>query len=308
MDMNNINDADPFAGILDEISTPASAVALKAGGGYSATINRSNPSCLIFVVDQSSSMDESFSGAKMKGEAVADTVNKAIYSLVTRCTSADGCRAYFDIGVIGYGGDAATNALAGPLGTVQLQSITEFERHPLRVEDRTLKISDGAGGIVETKTKVPVWLEPRMSGGTPMCAAMRKVRDLVADWCNNHPKSYPPTIIHITDGQSTDGNPEGLANEIRELCTNDGNALIFNLHIDSGGASPIMFPTEVASVPDKHGRMLFRMSSVIPERLRPIAQERGYGVELGSRFFGFNGDLVSLVQFIQIGSVAAQMR
>ena len=26
-----------------------------------------------------------------------------------------------------------------------------------------------------------------------------------AEWCDAHPNSYPPTILHVTDGQSTDG-------------------------------------------------------------------------------------------------------
>ena len=75
-------------------------------------------------------------------------------------------------------------------------------------------MDDGAGGVLELKTKFPVWFDPTSSGGTPMAAAMRTAAEAVADWCDAHPSSYPPTVIHVTDGASTDGDPSAVADAL----------------------------------------------------------------------------------------------
>lgn len=71
---------------------------------YSAEISRDNPTCILFIIDQSGSMSDVMPSGRSKADFVADVLNKTIYTLVTNCTKADGVRSYFDIGVIGYGG------------------------------------------------------------------------------------------------------------------------------------------------------------------------------------------------------------
>ena len=71
---------------------------------YSTEINRNNPTCFLFVIDQSGSMDEEMDGGAIKSHFVADVLNKTLAETIVRCTKADGIRDYFDIGVIGYGG------------------------------------------------------------------------------------------------------------------------------------------------------------------------------------------------------------
>jgi hypothetical protein len=311
--MTTSNHIDPFAALRSApvaVAVPGSPASdgPSSGGAYAAPVNRQRPACILFVCDQSASMDESFQNGRMKAQSLADTVNAAIFNLVSSCTMSDGCRHYFDVGVIGYGGNEAGNALAGPLGGDLLKPITEFEKHPLRIEDRSKKIDDGAGGITETNVKFPVWIEPRTSGGTPMCTALRKAREVVAAWCASHPDSYPPTIIHVTDGQSTDGSPEAVAAELRDTGTSDGRTLLFNLHIASSNHKPEMFTAQESSLGDPNAQLLFRMSSRIPAPLQAVVRERGFNIKPESRFFGYNADLVSLVQFLQIGSSAAQMR
>lgn len=287
---------DPFAGLLTSTDSVASLEE-----GYRARIDRQRPSCLLFLVDQSASMDEPFQEKRMKAVELADTVNNSIFNLVSRCTFSDGCRRYFDVGVVGYSGAGIANALTGPLSGQVLRPLPEFESHPIRIDHR----ASGDDGT-DPGTPFPVWLEPRMAGGTPMCAALRKARDILAPWCDEHPQSYPPTVIHVTDGQSTDGNPEPAADELRSLRTNDGSVMLFNLHIASGRNVPVMFPDADGVLPDSNARMLFRMSSVIPTGLRAAVAERGFQVSDRSRFFGYNGDPTSLVKFLQIGTLAAQ--
>jgi hypothetical protein len=80
---------------------------------YSAEISRDNPTAIVFLIDQSGSMDEKMVTGKSKADFVADVLNKTIYTLVTNCTKSDGVRNYFDIGVIGYGGLGVGPGLGG---------------------------------------------------------------------------------------------------------------------------------------------------------------------------------------------------
>ncbi|PKO32786.1 MAG: hypothetical protein CVU36_00415 [Betaproteobacteria bacterium HGW-Betaproteobacteria-9] len=276
---------------------------------YQAPIQRSDPTALLFLVDQSGSMgDRMANSERTKAQIVADVLNKTLMQLVTRCQKADGIRDYFDIGVIGYGDGGAKNSLQGGLAQQVLNPISSIEANPLRVEERKRKIDDGAGGIVEQTVKFPVWFEPQASGGTPMCAAITKAAEELASWCDAHPNSYPPTVLHITDGESTDGNPEQLADSLRQFQTTDGNILLLNLHVSALAATPISFPASDAGLPDQYAKLLFRMSSPLPPHLIKVAQEKGRTVSNESRGYVFNADAAEIVDFFDIGTRPAQLR
>jgi hypothetical protein len=170
-------------------------------------------------------------------------------------------------------------------------------------------MDDGAGGLVETKIIFPVWFEPRANGGTPMCEAIAKAAEELADWCDAHPNSYPPTVLHITDGESSDGNPEEISKHLHQIHTLDGSVLMLNLHLSNSGLSAIVFPDSETELPDIYAKLLFRMSSPLPEHLIKYAQEMDFNVGIESRGFMFNVlDPVHVVQFFDIGTRASQLR
>ena len=210
---------------------------------YQAEISRDNPTCFLFVIDQSGSMDEKTESGRSKAQFVADVLNKTIFTLVINCSKADGVRNYFDLGVIAYGGSGVNTGFSGALCHSIIHPISLIGDSPLRVEERTKKVDDGAGGIIDQKTKFPIWFDPQSSGGTPMTAALTKAMQVASEWCDAHRYSYPPTILHVTDGQSTDGSPEHIAEGLRLLSTNDGEILLFNLHVTVGGGPEVLFPT-----------------------------------------------------------------
>ncbi|HWG43692.1 MAG TPA: hypothetical protein VN688_12970, partial [Gemmataceae bacterium] len=141
---------------------------------YAAEITRTNPTCFIFLVDQSSSMLEPFGGQanKQKSEGVADAINRLLQNLILKCAKSDGIRDYFFVGVIGYGG-RVVSALGGDLAGQTLVPISAIANNPLRVEKRTRKVDDGAGGILEQSFKFPLWFESKATGRTPMCEALK---------------------------------------------------------------------------------------------------------------------------------------
>lgn len=275
---------------------------------YSAEISRTTPTAFLFLVDQSGSMQDTMTNGKSKAQFVADVLNRTLATLITRCTKSEGTRDYFHVGVLGYSGSTAENGLSGPLASTVMHPISAIESYPLRVEDRTRRIDDGAGGLVNQSIKFPVWFDAKASGGTPMCHAITEAAAQLAAWCDAHPDSYPPTVLHVTDGESTDGDPQSLASQLQQIGTNDGTVLLFNLHVSTTGSDPVKFPASDAGLPDAYARMLFQMSSPLPPHLHKAAEEKGIPATMESRGFMFNAEVTEIVDFFDIGTRAAQLR
>ena len=77
---------------------------------------------------------------------------------------------------------------------------------------------------------------------------------------------------------------------------------MFNCHLSEASATPIQYPDSESSLPDSYARQMFRMSSVLPPGSRDHAARLGIPVGAESRCCVFNADMVSLVQFLDIGT------
>jgi hypothetical protein len=277
---------------------------------YTAEISRGNPTSFIFLIDQSSSMSEPFGteSTLRKSDFVADVVNRTIHDLVIRCTRTEEIRNYYYLSVFGYGGTVSP-AFCGSLAGKTLIPLSEVAEMPARLEDRTKKVSDGAGGLVDTKVRFPVWMDPVANGATPMCQAFGTIRDLLDQWLSEHKNGFPPTLLHLTDGESTDGDPSQIGQEILSRATNDGEVLFFNCHVSSRHSLKVEYPSNDSQLPDEFSKTLFKVSSPLPEAFRRTAGEIGINTGGdGARGFVFNGDPVSVAQFFDIGTRPANLR
>jgi hypothetical protein len=274
---------------------------------YTAEISRSNPTALVFLLDQSGSMKEPFGSQpeKRKADGVTDALNRLLQNLVLKCAKADGIRDFFHVGMISYGGRVASG-FGGALANQTIVPISKIANNPLRVEVRTRKVDDGAGGLIDQEVKFPVWFEARPAGKTPMCGALRQAKEYLELFLSIQKKCYPPIVINITDGQPTDGDPRGDAEKLRALTSEDGNVLLFNAHLSDKKNEPILFPQKESGLPDDFAKLLFRMSSILPPKLVEAAQTEGFTVGPLSRGFVFNADLVAVIRFLDIGTRVTQ--
>lgn len=274
---------------------------------YTQIINRAHPSAFVFVVDQSGSMSEQWGSSGMtKAEQVATIINRQLTNVSIRCTKDEGVRDYFDIAVIGYG-RGVQPVLGGSLANRDLIPVSDIAQYPLRIEDRSKKVDDGTGGLIEQKVRFPVWMDAQAYGGTPMCAALDYVRAILEPWIDQHPDSYPPIVMHITDGESTDGDPVKPAQALKDLRTSDGNVLVFNAHISALGGIAIEFPDTDTSLGDVYSRTLFEMSSVLPHGILVAANSTGQQLGDGARGFVYNADSANLINFLDIGTKVADL-
>jgi hypothetical protein len=269
---------------------------------YSAEINRQNPGCIVILIDRSGSMADALGGTqKAKADVVADAMNRLLSNIVVQCSKNEGVRDYFYISVLGYGAQFGPAFSAGLAGMVQVP-ISMVDANPARIEERTKKVDDGAGGLVDQRIRFQVWMDPVADGGTPMCQALDAAYGICSQWISERPDGYPPIVINLTDGEATDGEPIIGAKRLRSLAGSDGPVLLFNLHLSGVVAPPIVFPSTPAGLPDAFSRQLFEMSSVLPDTMVAAARSLELNSQSGSRGFVFNADMPALVQFLDIGT------
>jgi hypothetical protein len=282
---------------------------------YSAEISRTAPTAFVFLLDQSASMQDAFGGAEQRGDAapskarvLADVVNRLLQNLVLRCAKEDGVRDYFYVGVIGYG--ERVQPLLRPAegyGVADLVAISHLAERPLRLEERLVRPGDGRAA--ERRVKVPVWFDPHAKNGTPMCQALDLAAQTVRRWIDLHPSGFPPVVLNITDGEATDGDPLRYAQQLRSFATDDGEVLLFNVHLSTSPEPAVELPDSVAELPgDAFAAQLFQMSSVLPFTMRAAAGQEGYRVTLDARGFVFNADPGALVRFLEIGTRPSHLR
>jgi hypothetical protein len=274
---------------------------------YTAEISRANPTCFLFLIDHSGSMDDGWGGdpSKKKADELAVIINRLIQNLVLRCTEGDFIKDRYSIGVIGYGATVEP-AFGGKLVGQEIWPVSLIGNSPLRIDERLMKVSDGAGGIIEQNVKFPIWFDPVAVNGTPMCQAFNRAKEIITNWVNEHPSCYPPTVVNITDGESTDGDPTSIAENIKSISSTDGNVLLYNLHISSQKANPIEYPSSKDNLIDQYAKMLFEISSILPPNTRNEAQKEHYEITESSRGFVFQADMVSVIQFLDIGTRASR--
>src|SRR5574337_139064 len=279
---------------------------------YRAEISRKNPGCFLFLLDQSGSMEDPFGGGekgRTKADELATVINKLIHNLSIRCAKSDSIYDYFHVGVVGYGADTVVKpAFGGSLAGRDLVPISQLADNPLRIEDRVKKVDDGAGGLVEQSVKFPVWFEPTWMGGTPMCGALDRATEVVQRWVSEHARGFPPIVINVTDGEATDGDPLPKAQALCSIGTDDGAAMLFNVHLSSTSGPAVELPSAPDRLPDQFAKLLFEMSSPLTPFMIGRAKELGMPAEEGARGFVFNAQPVQVIQFLDIGTRPANLR
>ncbi len=254
---------------------------------YTQSITRNHRTAFFIAIDCSGSMSEQlrFRGrTASKAEAVASITNGLLFELIERARRNDGVRNYYDVAVLGYSGDDEVHSL----------------------------LPDG--GIALRELPVPIWVEPHAAGQTPMCEALRRIRDLAAAWCAEaaHAASFPPIVFNITDGEATDCDEEELrtvCDQIKSLGTADGKILLVNIHITAGEMpQTAFFPSEEEPrIPNRYAALLYDCSSVMPavfdEAIRAV---KGPGALPPFRGVSYNASADELVAMLNIGSISVK--
>lgn len=294
------------------VAIPNQPLSLQTKEAYTAQITRNTPTAFIFLIDHSVSMSRmtTMNGEQMTlSEAVARIVNQQINELVLRCVKSNEVRHYYDIAVIGYG----MNAYSGWQGDlegryfVSPQELKDnpFKRIITREEKRTRK------GVAVKEVEKIQWIEARNDGfWTHMHKAFGKAKELLKDWMTDHHEKdcYPPTVINITDGEFNGTTKEEMlqfSNEIKSMFTNDGNVILFNIHVAPNQGSQVVFPVNKDELNNnRYGSTLYEMSSLLPLRYNQmISSIRAHNDDQARHVaMAVNSDMSTLLQLMDIGT------
>lgn len=282
---------------------------------YAQSITRRHRTAIILLIDGSGSMAEPirFRGRETtKAEAVAAITNDLLFELIERARRSDGVRSYYDIAVLGYGGDDEVRPLLTTPDGGMLVPVDVLAAQPPAMHTEVVEFTLPDGRRVLRDLSSPAWIAPWAAGQTPMCEALRQARDLAAAWCARpaHAESFPPIVFNITDGEATDCNEEELraaAAQIRALGTADGEVLLVNIHIaaDPEGRA-LFFPTEEeAECVHRYARLLWECSSRMPAAFdEAIRAAKGPGAQPPFRGMTYNASAADLIAMLNIGSIS----
>ncbi len=254
---------------------------------YTAEISRNNPALILFLVDCSYSMSEQYANSgKTKGQYLAQITNDAIDQLILSCEKGDEIRAYFEIGMIGYG--------EGTVDLLPIQSVIDLANNPKSLGTMEL---DGI------QIQKPVWVDdPTREWNTDMEAGFQHAKKDLSSWCAGHKASFPPVLIHVSDGQWTADNPVATAQSIMaDVYTDDGPVIVMNIHISSDTGGALAFPDDEPTT-SEFAKGLFNMSTVLPDSFLERAQEKYPSVTAGARGYMFNAKPEDLSKFFDIGT------
>lgn len=211
---------------------------------------------IVFLIDQSASMEDGLiSSSESAKSAVARFLDirlrDAMRTVELQAREADrpDLRDNLDVVVLGYrtdtnGDPLVSDAFVSPPRENAWASIAEISTFP----------SPCIASVAE--------------GGTPTCAAFHRVVTVVAQWIERNPAGFAPVLLHITDGESCDGDPKPFADEIRSLATTDGPVSLFHAHLAHVPGEGVLFPTTDEVPGDALARTLFSMSSLLSELTR----------------------------------------
>lgn len=244
-----------------------------------------------------------------KAKAVASVANSLIDEIINNCHRHRGVGDYFDLAVIGYGGDTAT-----PLWGGGFKRITDINAMVTTSESEMVSLRMPDGRVAESVVERRCWIEPRAEGKTPMGDALRIARRLSAAWCRRNSDSFPPLVVNITDGEATDTTPEGLltlTEKLTSTSTFDGSTLLINIHIASEydiAGTQYIFPSHSEKLPDnRYTQLLYQISSTMPDIFNcAIAKQKGFIGQPPYKALCYNCSANQLIGLLNIGSLTLE--
>lgn len=291
---------------------PSQSAQMQTKTAYTAQITRNTPTAFNFLIDQSVSMRKytTLYGEEMPmAEAVARIVNHQLNELVLRCIKGSETRDYYDIAIIGYG-EKAYSGWKGELEGRDFVKPSELKEHPYK-KITTKKETRTRKGVKVVEVEEVQWIEAEATKSwTHVHHAFEKAKGLLDEWMEKHHEKdcYPPTIINITDGEFNGATKEYVlqqANELKSMFTNDGNVILFNIHISANKAVCVTCPASKDEVSfSSLATTMYEMSSLLPMRYSDrIADLRGDGTP-NNRYtaMSINADMSTLIQLMDIGT------
>lgn len=243
------------------------------------------PGCIVFLIDQSGSMCVDDNDKK-----VVMAIQKALFEMVAACIQGDKVKPRFQVSLIGYGDD--------------VKEIWSGWNHDETFVQKLFDAQDANTSFIQ----------PVSNGGTPMADAFRMAKTTIQDCIKDFEEQKnlkklngipAPIVINVTDGYPDDEyEARQAAKDLLGINTDDGDLLLFNMHITNNGGKSSQFPKEKSELDgSKEANFLFDISSVLDDKMVKNAFANGFErVKLGSKGMIANASGPEIAKFISFGS------
>jgi hypothetical protein len=241
---------------------------------YSASINSRNPGCFIILLNLSDSMrkpDLQFGKrGQSRAEACCDAINDFLEEMLLSCSKGDYDVDYYNVGVFGYRfnadeGPLFANLLPTPADGSILHTVTAL-RAAADVKEEILRTPDATGHVIQSPIKRQIWLSASSKSVAEYIFPVEMLLQSLRQWTSLHHDSYPPIVIHLTDVERISYSLVRALKALKEVHTNDGNAILFNCALTGEAGGTLMFPE--ADAPLSDGRVigaLWDESGLLPQ-------------------------------------------
>ena len=269
----------------------------------SRTVNSTNPWLLVMMVDDSHSMSADWGGLEMSmSELVEMAINRTLYDMgLEYCLQETKVRDRIHLKVLVYRADGEV-VDPMPNGSKATYHKAPGEDGWVQNYHDTMSYSHQS-----VSSEVPRWVILSPRGKTPMLEAFGQAREVVQQHVAEYPKSFPPMVLNISDGEPTDcGEPVNwdliseVCDSIRSLGSDGAEPIICNVHLDARGRNePTLYPAE-PPILDNLESGLWHISSEVPRSLEeflPAEVESGQGGR--RRMFVYNSDLPTFSDFLE---------
>ncbi len=275
---------------------------------YTKQWSSATPGYLIFLVDQSGTMQNLYKGEKTAAQYTAEVINQTISELISTNAAGETVKNRVFVSLITYGGN-------NEITNVCSEYLSYYAENPPKYGYDTFinEVNDGTGRMVKMEVKMPIFIKAKGAGLTPMSGAFGLAKKLIEGWIQKKNDNPVPVIINVSDGYPEAETPEltiietertvSTARDIMGLKTLDGNPLIFNVHIANNG-NEIKFPEFTFELNgDPMAELLFKISSEVPIVYKQAAKDLDLK-NIGANAKGFisNASPDTLLKFINFGS------
>ncbi len=224
-------------------------------GRYQILASSKTPGLIIFLVDASPSMNKGF-----QGETRIDKTNQLLFNLAVKLVqlSTKGTTVIprYRIAMFAY----SSKAIDLLVGIKDIEQVAQLGIPQLT----TLDMSDENNAFGE-------------------------VENLILSEIPNLQDCPAPLVYHITDGDSNRADLILMLQRIMQLITPDGNLIVVNVLVNDSLQAKMsneqswkgFQSAEEIDLP--YGRLLFEVSSAVPETYRTVMEEYGFAISANSR-------------------------
>lgn len=247
---------------------------------YTQPTTTLTPALVIYLIDASHSMNDSFGGATKMG-VVNKALKEAIKDMVRRSIREGIVQPRYKIAIFAY--------------STQVVDVLEGIRDlPELVKQGVPIIS--AGG--ETDTAI----------------GFAAVEMLLQKHLEEFQTCPAPLVCHLTDALITASDPTPIVRRIQAMTVRDGPVLVENVYVaDNMLRTPVYDwqrwkgVVKPGQLTNDFAKLLFRLSSPLPETYRQSINDYGYSLQEGAALF-FPGAHMDLVRLAFAVSTATQLK